>query len=88
MLGSATARDLTEGAFDLTENRRLARGKAHVAREDELAAGAAYATLDLRDSDETARAQVTKQKGDRSFAGQLRGLFPVLFDSGSRRRGE
>ena len=40
----------------------------------------ANATLDLRDGDEAARAQVAKQQRDGSFAGQLRGLRPVLRD--------
>jgi hypothetical protein len=35
--------------LELTEDRRLSRGKAHVARRRELAANAAYAALDLRD---------------------------------------
>ena len=43
--------------------------------------GGAYATLDLRDGDEAARAQMAKQEGDRRFAGQLRRAFPVLADS-------
>ena len=73
---------MTEGRLELTENRRLPRGKAHVARQHELAAGAAHATLDLRDGDEAACAQMAKQEGDRRFAGQLRRLLPVLFDPG------
>ena len=72
----------TERRLGLTENRRLARSKAHVARQHELAAGGAYATLDLRDGDEAACAQMAKQQGDRGFAGQLRCLLPVLFDLG------
>ena len=64
----------------LTENRRLARSKTHVARQHEFAAGAAYAALDLRDGDEAAGAEMAKQEGDRWFTGQLRRLFPVLCD--------
>jgi hypothetical protein len=35
--------------LELTEDRRLSRGKAHVERRRELAANAAYAALALRD---------------------------------------
>ena len=82
MLGAAPAGDHAERRLELTEDRRLARGKAHVARQHELAAGAAYATLDLRDGDEAACAQMAKQQGDRRLAGQLRRLRPVLLDPG------
>ena len=71
-----------ERRLELAEDRRLARGEAHVARQHELAAGAADATLDLRDGDEAARAQMAKQERDRRFAGQLRRLRPVLRDPG------
>ena len=80
MLNAAAARDEAERQLRLTENRRLTRSKAHVARKYELAASAAYPTLDLRDGDETACAQMTEQEPDRRFAGQLRRLLPVLFD--------
>ena len=71
-----------ERRLRLTENRRLSRGKAHVARQHEFAAGAAHAPLDLRDRDEAACAQIAKQQADRRFAGQLRRLLPVLVDPG------
>jgi hypothetical protein len=80
VLGGAPAGEQTERRLYLTENRSLSRGKAHVARQHELAAGAAYATLDLRDGDEAACAQMAKQEGDRRFAGQLRRRLAVLFD--------
>jgi hypothetical protein len=51
-------------------------------RQHELAASAAYATLDLGDRDEAACAQMAKQEGDRRFAGQFRRLRPVLVDPG------
>ena len=44
--GGAPAGKLTERCLELTENRRLSRGEAHIAREHEFAAGAAYATYD------------------------------------------
>lgn len=73
---------MPEPALRLTENRRLPRGIAHVAREHELAAGAAHASFDLRDGDEPACAQMAKQKADRRFADKLRRLLPVLLDLG------
>ena len=82
MLDGAAAREQTERRLELAEDRRLARGEAHVARQHELAARGADATLDLRDRDEPARAQMAKQKGNRRFAGQLRCLRPVLPDPG------
>ena len=82
MLDAAAAGDQAERRLELTEDRRLSRGEAHVARQHELAAGAADAALDLRDGDEAARAQMTEQEGDRRFAGQLRRLRPVLLDPG------
>ena len=81
LLGCAAAGEQTERRLHLTEDRRLARAKAHVAGQHELAAGAAYATLDLRDGDQAAGAQMAKQEGDRRFAGQFRRLLPVLFNA-------
>jgi hypothetical protein len=80
VLGGAAAGNLAERRLELREDRRLARREAHVARQHELAAGGANAPVDLRDADEAARAQVAKQQRDGSFAGQLRGLRPVLRD--------
>src|SRR5205085_549125 len=74
MLDAASAGDQTERRLRLTEDRRLARGKAHVQRQHELAAGGAHAALDLCDGDEAACAQMAKQEADRRFASQLRGL--------------
>jgi len=68
VLGGARAGEKTEGRLELTEDRRLARGKARVARQNELDAGGAYATLDLSDGDEAAGAQTPKQAGERRFA--------------------
>ena len=51
VLDAAPAGDQTERRLRLTEDRRLPGGEAHVARQHELAAGAAYATLDLRDTE-------------------------------------
>jgi hypothetical protein len=82
VLNAAPTRDRSKPRLRLSENRRLSRGKAHVARQYELAAGGAYATLDLRDSDEAACAQVAKQEGDLGFSGQLRCLRPVFLDPG------
>jgi hypothetical protein len=45
-----------------------------------MRAAAASATLDLRDGDEAACAQMAKQEGDRRFAGQLRRRLPILLD--------
>src|ERR1700722_3237953 len=81
VLGGSSARKLTECRLNLTENRRLARGKAHVTREHELAARAACATLDLCNGEETACAQVAKQHGNWPLACQLCRLLPILLDS-------
>jgi hypothetical protein len=45
VLRSATAGTLTERWLELPENRGLPRGKAHVARQGELAAGARYSLM-------------------------------------------
>jgi hypothetical protein len=74
------AGDQAERRLDLPEDGRFARGEAHVARQDELAAGAADATFDLRDGDEATGAEVAEQGSDGGFAGQLRRLGPVLGD--------
>jgi hypothetical protein len=42
---------LTGRRLELTEDRRLSRGKAHVARRRGLAANASYAALNLRDGE-------------------------------------
>ncbi len=76
VLDAAPAGDQAERRLELTEDRRFARGEAHVARQHELAAGAADATLDLRDGDETAGAQMAKQERDRAS--------PVSFAASSR----
>ena len=49
---------------------------------NELVARGADATLDLRDRDEPAGAEITKQQRDRRLAGQLRRLRPVFGDPG------
>jgi hypothetical protein len=77
---TATASSIC-GIPELSENRRLSGGKAHVARKYELAVGGTYATFDLRDGDQTAYAQVAKQEGDRGFSGP-RCLRPVFLDPG------
>src|SRR6185295_12782203 len=82
MLGGTRAGDHTESGLELTKDRRLTRGKAHVARQYELAANATYATCDLCNADEPTGAQMTKQLADRRFAGEPRCRLPVLFDSG------
>ena len=69
MLRGASTGELTERRLELTKDRRLARGEAHVARQHELAARSTDATLDLRDRDEPARAQIAKQETDRRLAG-------------------
>jgi len=60
----------TRRRIRMPENRRLERGKAHVARRHELDARAARATLDLCDAHEPARTQVSKEKADGRFARQ------------------
>src|SRR5262249_30756046 len=72
----------TKCRLKLTEDRFLSRGKAHVARQYELIAAGTYATLDLCDGHEPACTQITKQQGERRFAGQLRRLRSVLVDFG------
>src|SRR6267142_4264767 len=54
MLGAACARDHTKRRLELTKNCGLPRGEAHIARQYELAAHTAYATLDLSDGNEAA----------------------------------
>ena len=46
------------------KNGRLSGGEAHAAREDELAARAADATLDLRDRHEATGAEMAEQERD------------------------
>ena len=82
MLDAAAARDHPHRRLQLAENRRLSRGKAHVARQHELAAGAANAAFDLRDGDKAACAEVAKQQANRRLAGQFCRLGPVLLDPG------
>ena len=74
MLGGAATGEHAERGLELTEDRRLSRREAHVGRQHELAADAAYATLDLRDRDQAALAQAVKQQGERRLARQLRRL--------------
>jgi hypothetical protein len=81
-LDTAPARNDAKCWFRLSENRRLASGKAHVARQHELAAGSAYAALDLGDREKAACAEMSKHKRDRRFTGELRRFLPVLFDLG------
>ena len=76
VLGCTTAGYLPECRFELGEDRCLACGEPHVARQHEFAAGTTYAPFDLGDRDQMARAQVPEQRGDRCFAGQHRGLGP------------
>src|SRR4030095_14518295 len=80
MLNAACAGDQTEPLLRLTEDRGLSRGKAHVTGQHELAAGAAHASLDLRDGHEPAATQITKQRHNGCLAGQLGGLFSILAD--------
>src|ERR1700687_2154484 len=80
MLNATSAGVRTKPRFWLTENRRFSRCKPHVARQHELAPGAAYATFDLRDGYEPACAQTPEQEADGGFAGKLHCLLPVLFD--------
>ena len=80
MLGGAAAGEHAEGRLELTEDRRLARRELHVGREHELAADTAHATLDLRDRDEAAVAQVVEQQRKRWLARQPRCLGPILGD--------
>jgi hypothetical protein len=82
VLRGACAGDHADGRLELTENRRLPRSEPHVACQHELAANAAHATLDLRDRDEAAGAQVAKQEADRRLPGKFRRRLPVLFDPG------
>jgi hypothetical protein len=60
-LDAAVAGDHAQCRLRPSENRRLAHGKVHIARQYELAAGAADATLDPGDGDEAACAQMAKQ---------------------------
>jgi hypothetical protein len=80
VLSGARAGKQTERGLYLTKNRRLTRRKPHVAREHELAAGAACSALNLRDANEAACAQTAKQERERRFSRQLRRLLAVLFD--------
>src|SRR5262245_46296152 len=82
MLHAACAGRRAKRRLRLSEDRRLSRGEAHVHRQHELAAGAAYASLDLRNGHEAACTQMAEEKGDRRLAGQLRSLLPVLRDAG------
>jgi len=64
VLDAAGTRDQAESHLRLAEYRRLSRGKAHVARQHEFAAGAANVTFDVRNGDEAAGAQVAKQQSE------------------------
>src|SRR6185369_12137643 len=80
MLSRARSGNHTEGRLELTEDRRLARGKAHIAGEYELTAYAANATFNLRDGDEAAGAHVPKDLADRGIPVELRCRLSVLLD--------
>src|ERR1700730_7899174 len=80
VLSGARSGNHTKRRLELTENRRLARGKAHVAGEYELAAHAANAPLDLSDGNKAAGAQVPKDLADRGFSVELRCRLAVLLD--------
>jgi hypothetical protein len=82
VLDAARAGGHTRRRLWLAENRRLSCGKAHVARQHELAAGGAHATLDLRDGDKAACAEMAKHQANRRLAGQFCRLCPVLLDLG------
>jgi hypothetical protein len=64
MLGGAGAGDRPEPRLRLTENRRLARSEAHVTRQYKLAVHASHAAFNLRDRDQAARAQITKEHSE------------------------
>ena len=80
MLGGAATGKHTERRLELTEDRGLSRRELHVGRQHELAADTAHATLDLRDGDEAAVAQVVEQQRKRWLARQPRCLGPILGD--------
>jgi len=82
VLSGARSGDYTKRRLKLTKDRRLARRKAHVARQYELAPNTTNTTLDLRNADEPTGAQLTEQLTDRLFAAEARRSLPVLFDSG------
>jgi hypothetical protein len=81
VLDSARTGDEAEPGLRLAEDRRFARGKTHVARQHELAAGAAHPALDLCDGHEPAGAQVPEHEAERGLAGQLRRRVAVLRDA-------
>ena len=74
MLDRARAWDPAERRLELTEDRRLSCGEAHIACEHKLAADAAYAALDERLWRGGLRSG-GGQEADRLFV-QLRGLLP------------
>ena len=80
MLRGAAAGQHAERRLELREDRGLARREAHVAGQDELAAGGAHATLDLRDRDQAAGAQMAEEQRDRRLPRELGRLLPVLRD--------
>jgi hypothetical protein len=80
VLNRARAGDEAEPLLRLSEDRGLPCSEAHVARQCEFAASAAYAPFDLRNRDESACAQIAEQHGDRGLARQLRRLLPILVD--------
>src|SRR4029450_10295744 len=80
VLSGARSGDHTKGRLELTEDRRLACGKAHIAGEYELAAYAANATFDLRDGNEAAGAHVPKDLADRGISVELRCRLAVLLN--------
>src|SRR6185295_14452335 len=80
MLSRARSGDHTEGRLELTEDRRLARRKAHIAGEYELTAHAANPAFDLRDGNEAAGAHVPKDLADRGISVEPRCRLAVLLD--------
>jgi len=62
VLDPAHAGDQAKSRLGLAEDRRPSRGKTHVARQHELAAGAAPG--DLGDGDEAGYAQVAKEQAE------------------------
>ena len=81
MLDAARAFDGAQRWLHMPEDRRLLRGKAHVAGEQELAAGPSDTARDLGDGDQPALAQTPEQKAERRLPGQLGGGLPVLGDA-------
>src|SRR5215468_4952666 len=62
-----------------TADSRAAKRMSHASTNS---LPAPRAPLNLRDTDEPARAQTAEKKADRRFTDELRRLLPVLFDPG------